>query len=773
MVKKSILAKVGDKINYRLIRDGYKTGKGNAVVTAEMDTKTTIVADVPSTAYASNLDYEVDISSENPPIINIKNDITCPDDTVINKGKYFYYNLLGSEDYYKFSKEKADKIGIFNDNDLKYYDINSNLSFTNLSHQNGIISGFSRLNYASFNVNSYEVGGGFVIYFRTGSDNAQQGQIFYTGLETGLLIDTNFTCGRFGFTPTTVAQPNTNYYCKMTYQSSGKGLYQIYNENGDLLCIGNGIDASSSYSISLGSLYQYYSQAFKGSIDLTKSYYFKADGSKIYFCDFGYNVPGIKDFKLQDTGTELTTKLFDYHYKVQGKFINNTIKVGNVIINESTGIASGFTSSIKLKFEKSNYYTNERRFYTKLITGSVSGTTEFLWNFTGNDYGIGISGNAWRIWNGGSIYGTGVSANSTYWTCIVQNSSGTSLYVLQDNNNKYTSSKLPELSSWVKSCSTSTQLFGDNDFCYGGSTVTTSEYWTGTIDLLNSWIETDGEKRFLAYFAKPQNEASLYINSEKDDDLYYEKDELQLNVSKVGTAAVDENGIASNFSSSNYLDLGNFDFSGDYEIVLKFKMPETDSNTANYKPFFDAKSDAYFNIAVTSYKNDNKRHIHSNSGNGSSWNTGIDGTTPLELNTEYYVKVVRSGTIRTTYLSADNTTWSTEGTIEDTNDYSLGYCLGAASYFSSQDIFKGSFDLTKCYIQIGTNEKKYFAETIKKRYDIPSLYSEFIDNITIPAHALYEYVNGEWKLSSTSPLITQDITVNADNAEIAMKEIIE
>ena len=93
MVKKSILAKVGDKINYKLIRDGYKTGKGNVVVTAEMDTKTTIVADVPSTAYDSNLDYEVDISGENPPIINIKNDITCPDDTVISKGKYLFYDI--------------------------------------------------------------------------------------------------------------------------------------------------------------------------------------------------------------------------------------------------------------------------------------------------------------------------------------------------------------------------------------------------------------------------------------------------------------------------------------------------------------------------------------------------------------------------------------------------------------------------------------------------------------------------------------------------------
>lgn len=773
MVKKSILAKVGDKINYKLIRDGYKTGKGNVVVTAEMDTKTTIVADVPSTAYTSNLDYEVDISGENPPIINIKNDITCPDDTVISKGKYLYYNLLGSEDYYKFSKEKADEIGIFNDNDLKYYDINSNLSFTNLSHQNGIISGFSRSNYASFNVNSYEVGGGFVIYFRTGSDNAQQGQIFYTGLETGLLIDTNFTCGRFGFTPTTVAQPNTNYYCKMTYQSSGKGLYQIYNENGDLLCTGNGIDASSSYSISLGSLYQHYSQAFKGSIDLIKSYIFKADGTKTYFCDYGYNVQGIKDPKLQDTGTELTTKLFDYHYKVQGKFINNTIKVGNVIINESTGIASGFTSSIKLKFEKSNYYTNERRFYTKLITGSVSGTTEFLWNFTGNDYGIGISGNAWRIWNGGSIYGTGVSANSTYWTCIVQNSSGTSLYVLQDNNNKYTSSTLPELSSWVKSCSTSTQLFGDNDFCYGGSTVTTSEYWTGTIDLLNSWIETDGEKRFLAYFAKPQNEASLYINAEKDNNLYYEKDELQLNVSKVGSCVIDKNGIASNFGNNSYVTFGKLNASDNpWEMVFKVKYKEH----SGFQRFCGSSSDNSKNLLI--YVSDNDKLSLYLSTNGSEWNISRDDSKTTLINgTTYYIKALFNGTNYILSLSTDGINYNEEineaSTTPMYNGVSTNFQIGCAFSDESKYNWQGTIDLKESYIQIGTNEKKYFAENIKKRYDIPSLYSEFVDNITIPAHALYDYVNGEWKLSSTSPFITQDITVNADNAEIAMKEIEE
>lgn len=186
------------------------------------------------------------------------------------------------------------------------------------------------------------------------------------------------------------------------------------------------------------------------------------------------------------------------------------------------------------------------------------------------------------------------------------------------------------------------------------------------------------------------------------------------NITKVGNVSVN-NGIASNFSASDYLDLGNLDFSGDYEIVLKFKMPETDSDISNYKPFFDAKSNYYFNIALTNYR-DGKRYIHTNSGNGSSWYTDFVGTTPLELNTEYYVKVVRSGTTRTTYLSTDNITWSTEGNVEDTYNYSLGYGLGAVSYLSSAEIFKGSFDLNESKIIIGENIINLGEYTLQKQY---------------------------------------------------------
>lgn len=587
MVKKSILAKVGDKINYKLIRDGYKTGKGNVEVTEEMDTKTTITADVPSTKYTSNLDYEVDISGQNPPIIDIKNDITCPDDTIISKGKYLYYDI---------------------------------------------------------------------------------------------------------------------------------GEYNIINSNGD-----------------------------------------------------SEKISGIKDLALNDEGNELSTKLFDYHYKAN-KFINNTISVGDVYIDNSNGIASAFTSSNKLKFEKPSYFTNERRFYTKIKTGNTSGTTEFLWNYTGNNRGVGINNNTWRIWVGSGVSGTSVSSDTSYWTCILQNTSGSTLYVLQDNE-KYTSSTLPDLSYWVEACSTNILLFGDNDFCYGGSTVTTSEYWTGTIDLLNSWIETDGTKQVLAYLDKVPK-TDLYVNSEKDNNLYYKTKNLKINTSKIGNPTIDNKGVVSGFSTSNYLSSGiTFNPTGKWEQMWKFT---TNSLSKQYQRITGSPTDYYAgaNIVVTYSKiqvwitTDNRNWDIAN-GDSTAYSSDI-----LSPNTTYWVKFIFDTEKYVVSYSTDGETFTDIITINNSNICKSIQPLSIGCG-SGNNPFGGSIDLKNSYIQIGDDEKQYMAEIISTKHNIPQLYSEFIDNITIPSHALYEYDNGEWKLSGDSPLITQEITVSADNAEITMKEIEE
>ena len=234
-------------------------------------------------------------------------------------------------------------------------------------------------------------------------------------------------------------------------------------------------------------------------------------------------------------------------------------------------------------------------------------------------------------------------------------------------------------------------------------------------------------------------------------------EEVYSNITKVGDVSIN-NGIASNFSASNYLDLGNLDFSGDYEIVLKFKMPETDSDTANYKPFFDAKTNAHFYIGLSNYVNGN-RYIHSDSGDGNNWYTGINGTTPLELNTEYYIKISRSGTTRTMYLSTDNVTWSEEGIVDDTYTYNVEYCLGAVSYLQSSDIFKGSFDLKESKITIGENIINLGDTTLFPKYDL-----------TFNANSSASYIKGSSLVGIGGNVTIQNIKLNpTDKIKISYK----
>lgn len=49
----------------------------------------------------------------------------------------------------------------------------------------------------------------------------------------------------------------------------------------------------------------------------------------------------------------------------------------------------------------------------------------------------------------------------------------------------------------------------------------------------------------------------------------------------------------------------------------------------------------------------------------------------------------------------------------------------------------------------------------------------FVDNIEIPEHDVYEWYKGEWRSASDFSIISQTVIVDADNAEITMKEVEE
>lgn len=187
------------------------------------------------------------------------------------------------------------------------------------------------------------------------------------------------------------------------------------------------------------------------------------------------------------------------------------------------------------------------------------------------------------------------------------------------------------------------------------------------------------------------------------------------NFTKIGEPRISKDGVVSNFNYSSP-DFGalvtpTIDFgTNDYEMVMGFKINEWTSS--EYQCMFAQVSNVYFNIAVTSSINGNY-YIHSNSADGSSWHTGIIGTTELQLNKDYLVKVTRVSGVRYMYLSEDNgETWSEEGHIEDPYTYSLQYLIGRGG---ASNVFHGSVDLSKTYIKV--NNEMAWKPTWNKMYD--------------------------------------------------------
>ena len=757
MVKKSILAKVGDKINYKLIRDGYKTGKGNVVVTAEMDTKTTIVADVPSTAYASNLDYEVDISGENPPIINIKNDITCPDDTVISKGKYLFYNI-GQKYNVKNTNWKPEFAEPNGYTIVGSPTISSEFIMTNFNKSNYIST--PNLDYSS----------PFILEMHLKLSSYPSGWVFKSSVDYSL--DTYFgnsmiiAIGNGSNYHDMAITPSLPFDGKMILKWDGNIYTYIAIDEVSDTTYGPVTYSSSSVIPSSPMKIGYKNCDY---IDLKKFIFTSSDPSKSYRVvkdESIINIPGIKDFTLNDNGTELTTKLFDYHYKEEIPYKVNLTKIGNISINPD-GTVSNFSTSNYLRMldKPSSSTTNfEMLFRFKCTSFSNSeilmGDSGNVWNNVliyvyDNRFQIGIN----RNWYTGTH---NISLNKEYWGKVIFNNGTLSSYISEDGityEQDYTGS----LSSYV----------WNNNADIGYSAADNIAF-RGTIWLEDCYIQYGtNEKKYFAERPQSNDKTSLYINTEKDNNLYYEKDELQLNVSKVGTAAVNENGIASNFGNNSYVTFGKLN-AGDnpWEMVFKVKYKEH----SGFQRFCGSSSGNPRNLLIT-VSDEDKLSLYIST-NGSDWSIQRQGSkTTLVNNTTYYIKALFNGTNYILSLSTDGINYNEEineaSTTPMYNGVSTNFQIGCAFSDESQYNWQGTIDLKESYIQIGTNEKKYFAEKVTKRYNIPSLYSEFIDNITIPAHALYEYVNGEWKLSGDSPVITQDITVNADNAEITMKEIEE
>lgn len=148
-----------------------------------------------------------------------------------------------------------------------------------------------------------------------------------------------------------------------------------------------------------------------------------------------------------------------------------------------------------------------------------------------------------------------------------------------------------------------------------------------------------------------------------------EFNEYLQNMTMVGNVTVND-GIASGFTTSNYFKLPVLKVGlNPWEINVAFMITSYDGGSYAY-PIFIINGASYMNEGGVLLQISQTRQVVSygfQSGINPKWDIGTSyGSTELLINTLYYAKVLFNGTQYVIKLSTDNSTWTTEATINST-----------------------------------------------------------------------------------------------------------
>lgn len=468
MPTKVITTETGNTINYKLIKDGYKTITNSISVTSDMETNTAINLDAPSVQYVSDLIYSVDVTGDYQPLIEI-NSFTTPDDKTIKGGYYSY--MPKNEDGYIYKK------------DLTYYPYNN---FTivgtpNVNTYTGIVSGFSISNrlqlvnmptYESGSISSFE----FMFKVHTPTTFTQYGRLIndfnsYDNLK--IAVGSNYIEMTYNPSLSTInisditVPSNTDLWIKLLYENGVMSInWSTDGINYDVLkteeVSSNNISILSS-TFDIGARY-YGNQdpgcTWAGSIDLSQTYikingeyYWNPQSSETITEEITFKAEGILDdsvttdnytqiqthklFDVQETKTNELLKLtndeptIDYLYR---QYVQNIViparqykwayesdinfeSYGNVNVDMDTGVASGFDTSsyIENKEILPSFNTFEMVITFKL-NSTPSGTMYLLGNKT-NQYQAGL---ALSIQSYGRYVYLRYSSNGSSWESYIR-----------------------------------------------------------------------------------------------------------------------------------------------------------------------------------------------------------------------------------------------------------------------------------------------------------------------------------------------------------------
>lgn len=433
--------------------------------------------------------------------------------------------------------------------------------------------------------------------------------------------------------------------------------------------------------------------------------------------------------------------------------------IGSPTINDETKVVSGFSDSNMIKLSDLTTSISTFEICIKLKTTSVSTDQTFVGYYTTgsnrfyspqfnikNDgtlqCNISFDGTSWGI-SGTSLQSTNaLSADTWYWIKFTFDGTDYKILVSTDGTTytewaSYTSSSAP---------------YGMKGMSWGtGGSSAIFQSLSGEIDLSESYIKVNGSDWFVPTFTKTA------------------KQKLNPNITNTGDVSIDRDFVASGFSSSQYLSatattIEGFDV-GNSVWICKFRIGPSIKTSQILQSYF------VLQIVQSGY-----------GGYVVSWNNNTSSRVDLfslssgSINTDYWVKVVISGSSRTFYYSTNGTTWTQ---CYQNNNFEIisgsNVSIQYIGYTPWSYAFNGTVDLKELKVEDGNGNVVWkgvvetetlsgctynftddgsattlnaFAvngdESVVLTPDNSYTNGWLLGTVSIPQHTVYSYNNGTW-----------------------------
>lgn len=789
MTQKTIKALYKQPVNYKLIKDGYKTING--IIQARDGMPKVVDLPVPSELYTTDLQYNVDTEVNGAPIITTEQ-FTLPDNEICEAKEYCYapkginYNYTTKQNVRHYDNFTVVGSPNINNNVVSGFSVNDRLQLVNMpTYSAGTITSFEFM----FKVHTPET---FTANGRLLNDFNSYDDVKLEVSSTGIAFNYG-TSSAYIYTNSTPISTNTDYWIRVIYNNGTMSL--DYSTNGINYSIAASAEIASNNIQILSSTFdigaRYYGNqdpgcTWAGSIDLSETYI--KINNEYYWLPYRdiieevtIQIPGILDssvttdnwqqsqeYKLyqlknqnntdslqltENSITDTTQKYKQYinrltipardykwyYHSIETGVYNNYNVIGSPIVNTTTGVVSGFSTSNYLQLPQAfNPGNNPWEMLFKVRTGSDLQAWQEIFHSSvapnesgryglsamidsGNfELDISTSGSSWI----GSDHGTFVlSENTDYWVKIGWNSNE---YYLEYSTNgadyirdiTYTvSNNLPNLTnSWIG-------IYRSSDYMYP---------MLGSIDLSESYIKINGniwwspmsmsiEAKWLAnksiydysatglyadtldftksYVGVNDSEYHKYLNpkvclmpidgGEETTHLY--RRDPNYNIS--GSVDIDNDLIASNFTTGSYIYsnsvLPNHDT---WEYITRFKII---SATEKWSCLLSTDSSESFGFDLGIKNNKITWYIKYQGGSGNSISNQGSGNATISNNTWYWIKFGFNGTKYYSKYSTNGINYSLDYEYASETKCTIGSHFNIGTEFrSNEGVFNGYVDLS-------------------------------------------------------------------------------